>query len=413
MKLTLVNSFRNKILPNLPNVLSVMGGSISTSLANLLVSVLIIQREGIEFYGKFILVLSAYYIFYTLTKPLTHLAIIKNYPSCNSKSLIKLSFLTEFICWLISLPFLIIFLLASGNDILTWLFISLSVIVINNGTLLGITRSLGQFINVSLVIFISSLSKVFIAYYFDSSPENLAIMMIAFEMFLWIAFLLLSRRVFLPQNINFPNVSTKGFIEFSLWASFHEILDLPVKYLDRLIIGKILGPVSVAAFDIARKISQVVAHINVPLTTVIFPYFSKLINNEKNIEIKFMTNFSIVTFIFLSILLIPFFTTFYELINHEMFGSKISEYNDITLSFILIQILALSFFWVHPLSLNCVSMKKISLILIFSNLIYLLSLVIICYFIGLDFIYLSFTIQVILVIFLKFYLINHYISLNN
>ena len=131
------------IKPYLLKGLSVMGGTASVSLANLVIALILTNKFGIDYYGLFVLYQSLFYTYSVLFKPITWQAIIKFSPESKMPSLLRLSISIEFAFAILGLLLCNLIIFIFKPDILGVLsvLLSLSFIFINSGTLIGYTRT--------------------------------------------------------------------------------------------------------------------------------------------------------------------------------------------------------------------------------------------------------------------------------
>ena len=201
--------------------------------------------------------------------------------------------------------------------------------------------------------------------------------------------------------------------EFAIWGMFHEILDLPIKHLDKLLVAWFLGNAATGILDLAKRISQVVAQIAVPLNTIVFPKYSVLVNCRnaeaiKSISMKFSSYLLIV-----SIFLCFTFFIFFEYFDKTLISGLLSEQKYLVFSFLFVQLIALVFCWVHPLSIAVGDMKYIAIVIMVTNVIYMLLITSLSSLIGLYSVSFAFFVQVVLVIFAKIFVIKKFIENNS
>jgi O-antigen/teichoic acid export membrane protein len=379
-----------------------MGGTASVSAANLIIAIILTNSKGIEYYGEFVFIQAIFLTYSVIFRPLTWQAIIKYAPVTTPESLINISLKIELLFSIIGAVFfnLFTYFFAEKYFGLETFILSIVFILINNGTLIGFTRAKNSYYYVSFLIVISSISKVVIAITFSDEPLFVFFYMTLTEAVLW--FLFLFYKYFqlnkIDDNRIYSSFNKVDFYKFSLWAMLHEILDLPVRHLDKIIVGGFLGNSAVGVLDLVKRISQVVAQFSVPLNAIVFPKYSYLINEKDFYAVK-RISYLITAFLSLCSLFIVFvFYMIFDEVNEKLFSNQLLGYELIALGYLSIQLVAVVFVWVHPLSLIIMNMKSIAKIILIANSIYLLTLFLTLDYLGIYAALLAFGIQVFFVI---------------
>lgn len=402
----------SSIKPYIYKWISVMGESVAITLTNLIIAFILTSKYGLEYYGQFALYQALFLSYSTILKPLTWQAIVKFYPESNLNLLskhslkIELTFLSISFFITAAFSFLGVFDLSA----MYMVFLCIACSIINNGTTVGINRSLGNFFKISIVVCLSSIVKLFFVFFCSFNSLNIFVVLTGVDFAFWLLFLINTQLCVLSNpDVRIISVTYQEFGRFSIWGTFHEILDLPIKHIDKLIVSFYLGSVATAILDLAKRISQVVAQIAVPLNTILYPKYTYLVSTLSlkkivNISVKISYYLAFVSFMIFFVFLISFEQLDIILTSGLLVGQK-----DLVLSFLFIQLIALVFCWVHPLSIAIGSMKTIAVSIFISNIIYIFIICLFSFELALFSVVLAFFAQVSLVVCTKLYVIMKFI----
>jgi len=114
-------------------------------------------------------------------------------------------------------------------------------------------------------------------------------------------------------TLEFDFSEIKNFLSFGLYQTGERSINFLNSNIDKILIGKFLGTVSLGYYTIAHYlVSYPIIIINPIFTRVSFPYFSKIQDNIKKLKEKYFNLISIVSFInfpiyILLILIAPYF----------------------------------------------------------------------------------------------------------
>lgn len=279
-----------------------------------------------------------------------------------------------------------------------------------SGTPTGILRLLDKFSLVAIQKFISAIIKLStillclctgniniisltIAYVAADSIGNILLILFA---------LIEYRKKFkLTSLINgkLPN-KTKGFISFTLWGTFSEIVDIPVNYLDVFIVS-LLGEDKVAIFKTFKQFASVLQKVSSPIQQSILPQFSQLsaegkqkngytvVKKIRSVTIKILLPISLLIGISSPIWLNIFYGEEYS---NEWYTFCV---------YILVQALALSYTTIHPYFLSLGQAKRSTLYILLANIAYLALSYLLIQYVGLIGMAIAFLVQVELAIGLK------------
>lgn len=388
-----------------------MGGTASVSLANLVIALILTNKFGIDYYGLFVLYQSLFYTYSVLFKPITWQSIIKFSPESKMPNLLRLSINIEiaFAIFGFLLCNLIIFIFKPDIFGILSVLLSFSFIFINSGTLIGYTRAISSYYYVSLLMFIASIVKVTLALTLDVSEYQLFSAITISEAFIWALFLIFKLRENKFQILKETNTNSElssNFYKYSLWGMLHEAMDLPIKYLDKIIINAFLGNAATGILDLAKRISQIVSQFAVPINAIIFPKYSAWVNDRNFVKIKDVAWKLTSAMVVISIIMLVLFYFVFEKFDYLLFSNKLSNHKELIFGFFAVQLIAMTFVWLHPLALILVSMKSIAKLILFANAIYLSLLFFFVSSVGMYAALIAFGAQVLIVILVKAYLVK-------
>lgn len=399
------------IKPYLLKGLSVMGGTASVSLANLVIALILTNKFGMDYYGLFVLYQSVFYTYSVLFKPITWQSIIKFSPESKIHNLLRLSISIELVFAFFGLFLcnLIIFIVKPELFGVLSVLLSFSFIFINSGTLIGYTRAISSYYYVSALMLTASIVKVTLALTMNVSEYQLFSAITISEAFIWVLFLIFKlkedRGGILKGSDNDSELSSR-FYRYSLWGMLHEAMDLPIKYLDKIIVNAFLGNAATGILDLAKRISQIVSQFAVPINAIIFPKYAVWVNDKNFVKIKDVALKLTSAMVFISIFMFFIFYSLFESFDYLLFQNKLSDHKELIFGFFVVQLVAMTFVWLHPLTLTLVSMKTIAKLILFANVIYLGLLFFFVSSLGMYAALLAFGSQVLIVILVKAYLVK-------
>ena len=262
---------------------------------------------------------------------------------------------------------------------------------------------------VSALMFIASIVKVTFALTLEVSEYHLFSAITISEASIWALFLIFKLReskfeILKENNIN-SDLSSR-FYKYSLWGMLHEAMDLPVKYLDKIIINAFLGNAATGVLDLAKRISQIVSQFAVPLNAIIFPKYSFWVSDRDFAKIKDVTWKLTSAMAVISIIMLILFYFAFEKFDYLLFSNKLANHEKLIFGFFTVQLIAMTFVWLHPLALILVSMKSIAKLILFANAIYLGLLFLFVSSVGMYAALIAFGAQVLIVILVKAYLVK-------
>lgn len=202
------------------------------------------------------------------------------------------------------------------------------------------------------------------------------------------------------------NSAWKAVQHFTFWNWLMSLVDLPIQYLDSLLVGRFLSLELLGVYGTIKRIANVFSQLTSPLYQVIFPEFTRLLGTKSFKacyqllwrSVWIMSGFGVVGMIVL-FLTRTFWMPWFEL--SLSYGVEL---------FLLmsVQTVAIAFTAVHPL-LNALGwVRQGFYIVLGSNIIYLLLLWMLGLPYGIFGVIISIAIQCILVVGGKWYLIARY-----
>lgn len=393
------------------NFITIMGETLSTTISNLLVAFILTSKFGLSYYGELALYQAIFLSYSVLMKPVTWQAIVKFVTLTDLHRLVVLSFKLELLFIVFSMVLaLIIFPFFNNINPMLFFFLSIAYIVINNGTIIGANRAQRNYLHTSILIFISSVSKVLLCVYSEFNPLEIFLCLILCDFITWCIYAFLFYFLFKNRIIRKSDdeeVKADDFIRFSLWGTFHLILDLPVKHFDKILIAYLFGNAATGVLDLAKRLSQVVAQIFVPLNTIIYPRYVDLVANRNLKRILKLNSNVTFALVLVSVVFLLIAYTFFDIFDSWFTSGTMFEYRNLVLGFLVVQLFALILSWLHPLSLALGSMKLIASSILLSNVIYVLIIYLFSSFFELYAVLLAFAIQVSFVLILKARNVRH------
>lgn len=195
--------------------------------------------------------------------------------------------------------------------------------------------------------------------------------------------------------------NSKEFVSFTLWGTLGDIVDIPVNYFDVFIIS-LLGTDYVSVFKVFKQCIFVLKKVTSAIQQAIMPQFSELIAQNKQglgFKIVIKTRNIILKVMFPIALVIGLLSPIWL---NLIYGELYADNWYILLIYLLIQVFALSYTALHPFYLAMNKARKETLYVFIANLVYVILAYILVKNIGMLGIVLSFAVQCSIVIYLKF-----------
>lgn len=401
-----------------------LGESIA-SFIGLIITIILIKKLGSDKYGILVLAQSYMLIMDVVINIQSWKSVIqfgqkslvqKDYKNLNSY--IKLGTIldmsTAVLCCIISFffaSFLGNIFSWSNEMILCCKIFSITIISHFSGTPTAILRIYDKFYLVALQKFISAIIKLFslliVLFYFNKTSLIFITIIycvtdiIGNLLLVIFAILVLKKKTQIKIIIKskLPD-DRKEFINFTLWVTLSEIVDVPVNYFDMFIIS-LLGSDYVAIFKVFKQIVAILQKITSPLQQAIMPQFSEL-KAQKN-ELKgyqiVMKIKKVSLYLILPIALIIGLTSSIWL--KIIYNNAYSDKWYILLLYLISQSIALSYTTVHPYFLSLNQSKRTFIYVFIANIVFIISSYILVFPLGMLGIVISYTIQFSIVIYLK------------
>lgn len=283
---------------------------------------------------------------------------------------------------------------------------------------LGVLRLEGKFTTLAMINVLPSILRLLLLLVLSITMESLSLRTVAWVFALTEVFRL-GYTVFCGWRVLGKTV-TDGAMQkykkiekdvkgFALWNWLMNLVDLPVQYLDSLLVGRFLSLDSAGIYGIIKKLAAVGSQLATPLYQVIFPEFTRLIAQKAYFICRQLLWRSVG--IMLGIGLISLLLLF---VLREIWMPLFSlplQYVSVVFLFMAIQMVAVAFTAIHPF-MNALGLVRAGFfIILVSNIVFLLAL----YFLGLHYallgVVMASAIQFALVIGIKTYWIGKYMRL--
>jgi len=238
-----------------------------------------------------------------------------------------------------------------------------------------------------------SLSSAVVIYAITDIIGNLLLVVFAFYSF--------SREYRIKELLLSENpTDSKSFIQFTLWGTLSDIVDVPINYFDVFILS-FLGEELVAVFKVFKQFVSILSKLTTPIYQAIMPQFSSLSAQGKK---EFA--YSIVLKIRNAILMVIGPVSFIIGVTSPLwlkllYGSLYSSHWYILLLYLLGQTFILSYTTVHPYFVSLGKVKESALYVFISNVIYMILALILVRYFGMIALVLCYFVQGFVVIFLK------------
>lgn len=409
--------FNDKLLVNFLHIFS--GDAIASILSIFSIS-FITKGIGVEKYGYIVLLQGITGLFDGVFNFQSWQGVIKFYPSIKDdeielKKILKFSYFLDFITAI--LAFFILFISQnmivkmynfSYNEKLGLIFFSLYILFNIQGTPIGILRSFNKFEylrNQRIIVGCLNFFLLGIGYFLDCNliyfivVYFLSNVLSSFLLNFYAKKALKERKIegIFKEKLKF----NKEFFKFTCLTNINSSLDIPVQYLDNLLVGKLLSFEQLGIYKIAKTLTIVLDKIGTPIYQTLYPYFCEKVreNNLKEILKKTLKIFLILTFLVIVIILGMNLIGFY--IFSKVFTESILSYKLEINLYLIFKSIATIFIMIHPLFLAMGYIRKETKIIFISNIIYLLLLFYLIRKLSLIGVIIAYGIQVLLIITLK------------
>lgn len=398
------------------NVIVAIGGVLMISL--------IAKKLTIEELGLFAVIQTYVLAINSLINFQTWYTVVKYYPFVKNdsdllNSLLKYSFKLDVITAIIGtiIATVSIYLIGGLLNIpesyytATQLF-SLSILINITGTATGYFRSKDQYKEFVYSDILSTLFKIVGSivtyYYFPSIEAFLSVLVITyFIKSFYLNFILLNNKL---KEILFVNTSIlhkkfESLHNYSIVTSITNGFDILFRQGDILVVSVFFGTHYAGIFKMMKTFVGLITQITNPISIVLYPIVSDLINQKKIVELK---KLSIKSFYILSGLGVIGFISFILLEDYLMlllFNSSYLEYTNYLNAYLAIIILSIIFTIIHPIA-NLIELHTEVMILTIIKLFLFIALV---YMLKIEFAFTGFLIAVFIetisTILIKLYMI--------
>ena len=198
-------------------------------------------------------------------------------------------------------------------------------------------------------------------------------------------------------------------IRFIWWANLRTITRIPVRYFDMIVIGSVMSLQMVGIYKVYKEIASVVKKIQDPINQTIYPEFTKLLANQKITKTANIAKKTIFLLTGLSAVITTILLLTSSIIVEKFFGPEyLIEINAL---YALIIVYLLSFITVPINSLFVAAgfAKLAFYLLVFTNILYLVSAFVFGIEYGIYGIVGAYLIQLVFNRGLKIYLLKKYI----
>lgn len=209
----------------------------------------------------------------------------------------------------------------------------------------------------------------------------------------------------LPEN-------KKEFIKYTIWCTLGDAVDIPVLYLDVFVVSALKLEL-VTVFKVFKQIISILSKLASPIYQAIFPQFSSLIakgETEKGYNAVIKIRNAIFKYFIPLIVLVGLTSPIWLKI---IFDDLFAQYWYVLCIYLLVHTYALSYTTIHPYFTALGKVKEGFIICLIANVVYLALALILTKYYGMLAIVLSYTIQIMIVIYSKKYIIKKEIEGNN
>lgn len=390
-----------------------MSGNIVMALSTLLIAALITSWSGLAAYGEFITFQAIYFSFSIAAKPVTWLPFVKFFDDYCSKKIVSFSFLVEACFFLLSciILFLVCNLFNERSSEVQFLIDNIVIVLIasfffNNGVVLGYFRATSQYGMVSNIVVASSVAKIAATVFLHKDIHALFLFTVAVDMVIWA-----SAMFYVVQKVGGIKIYAvpSGYAKASIYGYFNQMLDLPITQLDRVVVGSLLGMEAAGVFNLIRRISQVLNQVADPLYQL---SFKELTSSDCRNDVSRRRNvIKKVVRIGLCVSLAALITSylFFDTMNEYLFSGGLQGYKSLFIVFVGLSALTVVFVWVTPLVIAVGYDKENVYIAVVANGVFLAVLALVCSYMNLNYVYIAFATQIILMLSMKVFLLKRHI----
>lgn len=202
------------------------------------------------------------------------------------------------------------------------------------------------------------------------------------------------------------------FIKYTIWCTLGDITDIPVLYLDVFVISALKLEL-VTVFKLFKQIIAVLSKLAVPIYQAIFPQFSTLVAKgelKRGYNVVIMIRNAIFKYFIPLVILVGISSPLWLKI---IFNDLFAQYWYILFIYLIVHTYALSYTTIHPYFTAIGKVKEGFVICLIANIVYLLLALMLTKYFGMIAIVLSYTVQILIVIYSKRYIIKKEIDKND
>lgn len=409
------------------NFLHIFGGDAFASLLSIFSISFVTKGIGLEKYGFIVLIQGIVSLLDGIFNFQSWQGVIKFFPQVREnekklKSLIKFSYMLDFFTALIAFTVILLssywigkFYKFDSYEVYLLLFFSTYIIFNVQGTPIGILRSFDRFdylrnqrvivavfnfIFLGIGFFIKAGITYFISIYLLTNILNALLLN-------YLSFKELNYRGI--KNVFKERVEiNREFFKFTCLTNLNSSLDIPVQYLDNLLVGKMLSLEQLGVYKICKTIAIVLDKVGTPLYQTLYPYFCEKVM-EKNYSEIFRRMVKIGGILFLACIIIIFGMNIIGLdILSKFFSQGLEKYRLEINLYLVMKSLATVCIVIHPLFLAMGYIKEEIKIISIANLLYLIILFVFIKKFALIGVILAYGIQVLLIVVMKSLIIYKY-----
>lgn len=194
-------------------------------------------------------------------------------------------------------------------------------------------------------------------------------------------------------NVEIPKNTERSLLKFNIFAHLTNIVDIPVKQLDTILVGYFLSAEVSGVFKLIKQMGTITTKFTGPVTQVLYPEVNKCLAGNDIDKLSFVfwkftytiACVAIPSSIFLGI------TSNYWL--PIVFSPFYANYSLELACYLVIHAISVSFLAVHPTFLALGYMKRLLLITIIANFLFVLVVIVLAPILGLKGVILAIFIQ--------------------
>lgn len=392
----------------------VLLGNSTASMLNLISFTIVAKQLGPKYLAILVLAQTYAVIFNDILNIQTWESMIKfgsgSFEYCKTKNVIKTNLFLDIIS-ATAATVVAMLLVRPTVYMLGWdvsnlnIFYFYSVTILCNITTLtiGIPRLFDQYLSVAKIqvsIAFLKLAAILVAFVFGNSFIVFIYIYLACDIAMSLSLIIFSANLL---NAKYGNSWWKVKLElnsdqirFIWWTNLRTIIRIPVRYFDMIVISSVISLQLVGVYKVYKEIAGFVSRVGEPVNQTIFPEFTKLIGKNDIEKATMVVKKSILLMFAVGSLITIFLILSSNIIVTKFFGEK--YLSNIDVLYYMIGLFGVSFVTVPINSLFIAAgfAKYSFLVILFSNIIYLVAVFVLGKYIGIYGIVLAYAIQLIL-----------------